>query len=58
LIGGTGAANTNASPATNASPTNQPAANQQQPINNLLNDLLKPKEKPATNNNDSKEKKK
>jgi hypothetical protein len=26
--------------------TNQPSANQQQPINNLLNDLLKPKEKP------------
>jgi len=37
----TNSAGTNANTA-----TNQPSGNQQQPINNLLNDLLKPKEKP------------
>jgi len=47
LLGGNNAGNTNAnaSPGTNTPPTTKPA-NNQQPINNLLNDLLKPKEEP------------
>jgi uncharacterized protein involved in outer membrane biogenesis len=51
LLGGNAAGNTNNSTnaTTNTAATNQPAANQQPTINNLLNDLLKPKEKPANN---------
>jgi uncharacterized protein involved in outer membrane biogenesis len=39
LLGGNQPANAN----TNAASTNQPPPNQEQPLNNLLNDLLKPK---------------
>jgi hypothetical protein len=43
---GSSPANTNSAGTNANTATNQPPANQQQPINNLLNDLLKPKEKP------------
>jgi uncharacterized protein involved in outer membrane biogenesis len=46
ILGGS-AGNTNANPGASPAATNQPATNQQQPINNLLNDLLKPQEKPS-----------
>jgi hypothetical protein len=43
LLGGNARANTNAPPATNKPAPNQQQPQQQQPLNNLLNDFLKPK---------------